>query len=444
MIRFRWYAWLLASIPAVVVILAAVFGVLDSSFLNTRASIVLSGLTITFGAFAVLAVMSRPWRGSSRLRRIVAVAATGLAAAGTVVFGSMAIGVIQEEVFEASVHGVRVVVVSEYGLVAVGNDGAGNVGVWLSENGESWVRSERSDALAGVEVADVVVSERRVLVVGHDSDTGVGVVLSSVDGVDWSRDTTVADNLNPPAGIEMTRLLEDLATTAAWVPQGIAEAGGDLVMVGDTYGNAAAFWHSPDAVAWSVADPLPVFDTGNEVIDVVAWSSGFMALGVDSGGEPEVWTTDSGGTWILRRTEIDGYPTLVAATSDIAILVERTDSGTLVWRSLDAETWTRHGAEALSGSQVEVVSSTSSGFVAVGLNSVGNRVMWSSSDGSTWATVATQQKVSDTVVHDIVPFGLSFVAVGYDRELNTAAFWTVDQQGGWIRVAVDPAIASLG
>lgn len=442
-IRFRWYVWLLASLPAVVVVLAAVLGVLDSNFLSTRASIVLSGLTITFSAVALLAFASRPWRGGRGLRRIVAVAATGLAAAGAVLFGSMAIGTIQEEVFDSPLQGALAVVATDNGLIAVGNDASGNAVVWLSESGESWVRSEHSDALAGVDVADVAVFESRVLVVGQDSETGMGTTLSSTDGVDWRRDTTVAHNLNPPVGIEMTRLLEDLATTAAWKPQGVADVAGDLVIVGDTYGNATVFWYSPDAVAWSVAEPLPVFDTGNEAVDVVAWSSGFLALGVDSDGEAEVWTSETGETWTLHGTEIDGHPTLAAATSDTVMLVESTNAATRLWISLDAETWTRHDAEALSSSRVEAISSTTAGFAAVGIDSAGNRIMWFSPNGSTWATIASHPKTSDTFIYDIVPVGASLVAVGYDQESNTAAFWTVSDELGWVRISVDQATASL-
>jgi hypothetical protein len=435
--------WLLASLPGVVVILAAVLGVLDGSLLSTRTSIVLSGLTISLGAFAVLAAMSRPWRVSSRLGRIVAVASTGLAIAGFLLVGSMAIGSIQEEVIDSSLRGVRGVVATESGLLALGNDGSGNVVVWLSENGDSWARAEHSDVLAGVDVGDVVVFDRQVLVAGQDSESGMGVVLSSTDGVDWRRDTTVARNLKAPEGIEMTRLLEDLATTAAWVPQGIADADNGLVMVGGTYGNAPVFWHSPDAVAWSVADPLPIFDTGNKVIDVVAWRSGFVALGIDSDGEPEVWTSHNGERWILHEPELDAHPTLVAATTDIAILIEQTNSGAQVWSSVDAETWTPHDAEALAGSRIDVVTPTSSGFAAVGVNSAGGRVMWHSSDGLTWDAVASEEP-SDTVVHDLVSLDSSVVVVGYDRETNMAAFWTVDKQRGWIRVNVDSAMASLG
>jgi len=356
---------------------------------------------------------------------------------------SGAIDTIQEELFESSATGVLGVVATEYGLVAVGNDDTGNVVVWVSEDGLSWDRVDHTDALAGVDVGDVTVFESEVLVVGTDSETAAGLVLSSGDGFDWSRNQTVARNLGPEAGIEMTRLLEDIATTGGWEPQGIAEVDGNLAMVGGTYGNATVFWYSPDATAWSLAEPLPVFDTDNEAIDVVAWSRGFLALGVDSDGEPEVWTSDTGQTWTLRSTEIEGHPTLAAATSDIAIVVTQTDTGTQVWRSLDAEPWTRQDAEALSSSRVDVVSSTSAGFVAVGVDSDGSRVVWSSSDGSKWASVAIHGNVSDSAVNDVVPLGSSFVVVGYDREMNKAAFWIVDEQHGWIRVQLDPAIASL-
>ena len=135
-IRFKWYVWLLALVPGLAVIVAALTGILDSSFLDTRASVILSGLALTFGALAVLGVLSRPWRVTSFWQRIVAIGGTALAVLAAVVVASAAFGAIQDELFATTVQGVRGVVLFDSGLIAVGTDEAGHVAVWVSPDGE--------------------------------------------------------------------------------------------------------------------------------------------------------------------------------------------------------------------------------------------------------------------------------------------------------------------
>jgi hypothetical protein len=442
--RFKWYVWLLAALPALVVIGATLTGVLDSNFLSQRASIVLSGLTVTFVALALLAVTSRPWRIGNAWRRAAALGATGLSVFAALVLGWMGFDVIQQELFAAEVEGVRSVAVVDSGLAAVGTDNDGHVAVWLSGDGESWDRVDHSGSLAGVEVRDVAAFDGQILVIGQDTDTGQGVVLTSSDGLSWSRRPTFGDNLNSDAGIEMTRLLEDLATTAAWQPEGLASKDGSIVMVGHTYGNAVVFWHSADSVVWIVADPLPVFDTGDEVIDVVAWEHGFVAVGFDGGGEPQVWTSEEGTKWTTQDTQLEGRSLLAAAGDDALVVVANSDNGATVWKTTDGASWMRQDSQAFHTRTAGAITHSASGFAAVGVEaSTGDISLWTSSDGEIWTLTPHQPALGDIEVHDIVPFGVSFVAVGYDRDTNTAAFWLIDEQSGWNRTAINSAGAPL-
>jgi hypothetical protein len=404
----------------------------------------LSGMAITFVSLAVLGVMARPWRVANLWLRTIALAATGLSVVAAFVFGVTALTTIQEELFASAVEGVRAVTEFNGGLVAVGTDDAGQVAVWLSPDGELWDRAEHSPELDAIDVSDVTVFNGDILVIGQAEDTGQGVVLTSTDGISWSRMPIFGDNLNPESGIEMTRLLEDLATTAAWQPRGIASTKSSLVMVGDTYGNGVVFWQSTDSDSWRVAEPLPVFDTGDEVIDVVSWVHGFVAVGFDGGGEPQVWTSAKGTTWTSQDTQLEGRSLLAAADDDVAVVVANSDTGATVWKTPDGVSWLRQDSRAFHGHTVGVITNSASGFAAVGSKaSTGDTSLWTSPDGELWTLTPHQSTLGDIEIHDIVPFGVSFVAVGYDRDTNTAAFWLVDEQSGWKRTVVTSAIAPL-
>lgn len=404
----------------------------------------LSGMAITLVSLAVLGVMARPWRVANIWQRTIALAATGSAVVAAFVFGATALSTIQEELFAGTVEGVRAVTEFTGGLVAVGTDDAGHVAVWLSPDGELWDRAENSAELDAVDVSDVTVFNGDILVIGQAEDTGEGVVLTSNDGTSWSRTPIFGDNLNPESGVEMTRLLEDLATTAAWQPRGIASTNGSLVMVGDTYGNAVVFWHSTDSGSWMVAEPLPVFDTHNRIIDVVAWVHGFVAVGFGGGGEPQVWTSEEGTKWASQDTQLEGRSLLVAADDDVVVVVAKSDTGAAVWKTTDGVSWLLQDSRAFHAHTVDAITDSASGFAAVGIEaSTGDIPLWTSSDGELWTLTPHQSTFGDIEIHDIVPFGASFVAVGYDRDTNSAGFWVVDEVSGWKRAAVTSAIAPL-
>jgi hypothetical protein len=404
----------------------------------------LSGMAVTFVALAVLGVMARPWRVANLWQRTIALAATGLAVVAAFVVGVTALSTIQEEMFASTVEGVRAVTEFDGGLVAVGTDDAGQVAVWLSPDGELWNRAEYSAELDSVDVSDVTVFNGDILVIGQAEETGRGVVLTSNDGTSWSRRSIFGDNLNPESGIEMSSLLEDLATDAAWQPKGIAASGDSLVMVGGTYGNAIVFWHSKDSVTWDIAEPLPVFDTHNRIIDVVAWDHGFVAAGFDGGGAPQIWTSEEGAKWTPQDTQLEGRGLPAAADDDVVVVVANSNSGATVWTTKDGALWMRQDSQAFHAHTVDAITNSASGFAAVGIEaSTGDISLWTSPDGEIWTLAPHQPALGDIEVHDIVPFGVSVVAVGYDSVTNTAAFWVIDEVSGWKRAEVTSAIASL-
>lgn len=318
--------WLLALAPAAVVVGAALTGVLDGTL---RASVVLSGLAITFGVLAVLGLLTRPWRVTNLWQRIAAIGGTALVVVAAVTVGTVAFSTIQEDLFATTAQGARKVAVFDGGLIAVGTDDAGQVAVWVSRDGESWDRADHSEVLAGIDVSDVAQFGDQALVVGQAADSGEGVVLTSRDGRSWIRSAIVASNLGPDSDIEMTRLLEDLANVGAWKPRAIAATDSSVAVVGGTYGNAGVFWQSTDGLTWTVSEPLPVFDRGDELVDVVAWKDGFVAVGFDGTGSPQVWTMEAGTTWTLQSAQLEGRNLRVAATDDAVVVIGATDGGSV-------------------------------------------------------------------------------------------------------------------
>jgi hypothetical protein len=356
---------------------------------------------------------------------------------------STALSTIHDEVFTSTVEGVRAVTELNGGLVAVGTDNAGQVAVWLSPDGGLWNRAEHSAELDAIDVSDVTVFNGEILAIGR-ADESQAVVLTSNDGTSWSRTPIFGDNLNPESGIEMTSLLEDLATTAAWQPKGIAASGDSLVMVGGTHGNAVVFWHSKDSVTWNIAEPLPVFDTHNRIIDVVAWDHGFVAVGFDGGGAPQIWTSEEGTKWASQDTQLEGRSLLATADDDVVVVIANSDVGATVWKTTDGVSWLRQESRAFQGHTVHAITNSASGFAAVGIEApTGESSLWTSPDGELWTLTPHQPTLGDIEIHDIVPFGVSFVAVGHDRDTNTAAFWLIDEQSGWKRTVVTSAFAPL-
>jgi hypothetical protein len=177
---------------------------------------------------------------------------------------------------------------------------------------------------------------------------------------------------------------------------------------------------------------------------VVAWEHGFVAVGFDGGGAPQIWTSEEGTKWTPQDTQLEGRSLLAAADDDAVVVVANSDTGATVWKTTDGASWIRQDSRAFHAHTVDAITNSASGFAAVGVEeSTGETSLWTSPDGEIWMLTPHQPAPGNIEIHAIVPFGASFVAVGYDRDTNTAAFWVVDEVSGWKRAAVTSAIAPL-
>jgi hypothetical protein len=211
--------------------------------------------------------------------------------------------------------------------VAVGKiDDADVAVVWTSADGLAWSRVPHDEAVFGLILGDgnamtgVTVGGPGFVAVGSDglnSDNPTGraraVVWTSVDGLSW------------------TRVPHDEAVFGGEGDQGMFDVtvgGPGLVAVGED-DQGAPVWTSEDGITWSRIPPdeaflgrwvrvFDVFNTGGQ---------GLLAFGADSSGKA-VWTSIDGTSWrrapddeavfknIWRVDVIAGSSGLVAVGSD--------------------------------------------------------------------------------------------------------------------------------
>lgn len=404
--------------------LAALLGVIDGTY---RASIVLSALAVSFLAVALLGVSSRPWRVVSPRARAVAVGLVGAAVVWALVVTFLAVTTVRNEVFAESDRGVRAVVALDDRLIAVGTDQQNRVAVWVSNDGEAWERASNSPELTDIDVRSADVFQGRVMVAGQTTDTDEGVVLMSDDGHRWVRNPTFGDPLNPETS-----------------PVAIAASADSLAMVGDTYGNAGVFWHSVDGSGWEVTEPLPVFDRGDRLWDIVATTEGFVAVGQDGDGGLQAWTSRDGARWNSHDLDHSGDDALVAAHGDTVVIGANTGAGAVLWTSSASIAWNRADDGMFAEHDIDAISESQEGFVAVGRSHSNAEVRWwSSPDGTVWrAESVDQEPFTRAEIHTLVPFRDVMIAAGYDVAAEGAAFWR-GTGSTWTKVELDPATTSL-
>ena len=179
----------------------------------------------------------------------------------------------------------------------------------------------------------------------------------------------------------------------------IAVHAGRFVVVGDSSdfdtSGPAVYW-SDDAVRWKAPIPRGLPRSDN-VTDVIATSSGFLAVGVDAHG-PAAWRSVDGARWVPSQVGAQrggGRDSLWGVTrTRLGYFAWGFDSGhAALWRSSDGRTWAPVGDKGVfdlpKSESICAVRETSRGLTAAGVvappnSREGRRVVWSSADGSSW------------------------------------------------------------
>jgi hypothetical protein len=238
-----------------------------------------------------------------------------------------------------------------------------------------------------------------------------------------------------PAGESRRRRNRRLLSVVAGVVVGL------LVLAGVTAAGVWYFGKQPDPGATQAADDGSRFAAypasagagiNQRLYDVASSRRGmFVAVGVATGSSTQplfLQTTDSGKTWRPARLDPNG----IAATSpndqpDQVVFGPRgwvalggADVGSALWTSSDGSMWLRRVTQPAvfrPGDQITDLTTTSSGYLAVGYNNVavaGGPLVWTSSDGVTWTRQASTQKppASHDVRYDAVAVRGSTVVIG--------------------------------
>ncbi|MGD2043357.1 MAG: hypothetical protein PVJ28_06865 [Acidimicrobiia bacterium] len=177
---------------------------------------------------------------------------------------------------------------------------------------------------------------------------------------------------------------------------------------------------------------------------VIGGGPGFIAVG---SGDPGVWISSDGSTWVEADVESSGWLFDVIAADPGFIAVGSDGAGAIVLLSDDGTSWTSGSTDSVPGDEMIAVTAGGPGFVAVGTHIDGPAVVWTSTDGKEWSRVPHDPEVfgRDAAILDVAdgPGGLVAVGVAGDRDL-TAAVWTSSDGLAWTRVPHDPTVFGDG
>ncbi len=287
------------------------------------------------------------------------------------------------------------------GFVAVGEDlqfdGPVNGRIWTSPDGTRWTKlGVAQNDLADAEVDLVATTGTRLVALGgaRASDAaGEGpdrIIWVSDDGATWRR---LSSGQPPFEGIFVRGVVGGPTGFVAW--------GAD--------GTQGAIFHSQDRIAWARAATDPSLD-GAEVREVEPYRGGFVAVGAHRPAPPPgaplivggpdtstaaAWWSPDGRSWQAAGT--DAGPGLGSLEVGAAGLFALGGSGCggcvgpgIVWRSDDGRHWRRIGSDVGTSPAY-----ASDGARVIRFDQQGTGDVSSSTDGSTWQTVANLGRLAN-------------------------------------------------
>lgn len=329
----------------------------------------------------------------------------------------------------------------------------------------AWQRVGASVMAPVVGIFDMTETASGLVAVGFDPGEEDfrqnGVILSSADGMNWTRLAEDAPELN----------------LGAILMYGVTEGGPGIVAVGmgceDDAEPCMAYptvWTSADGVSWdrSAADP-DVFGERGALLDVVSTEHGLVAAGgfYTTEGEtelvlPTVWLSPDGIEWervwqgeaydYSAATLITGFQALSTSADGMVVGVgtavnDQGDFVGAVWTSADGRAWDRvdpnsevFASNSDSDVAVQDVAWGPGGFVAVGSNGGTEVAVWHSPDGLTWTRADTTDAPFEYIgtLSSVDALGTGWIAAGphgfSDPVGGTVTLWTSPDGLNWDRV----------
>ncbi|HEX7472057.1 MAG TPA: hypothetical protein VF323_03170 [Candidatus Limnocylindrales bacterium] len=146
---------------------------------------------------------------------------------------------------------------------------------------------------------------------------------------------------------------------------------------------------------------------------VVAWSGGYLALGLASvQGELPAWISRDGRSWVELPAGTFGPATLALAApcaDGILVAVQSYSGQASVWHSTDGVTWTSRPSPPMRLARQTDLAGSATGVLAV-LEGSPHPIGFST-DGVTWQEVSLPGSTTSSV-GGVASFGTGFVAVG--------------------------------
>jgi hypothetical protein len=226
------------------------------------------------------------------------------------------------------------------GYVAVGRPGGRGPGrdgsIWSSEDGSVWRPVDPPTRVGGADLQAVVASDDRYVAGGMEGP--MPVVWVSSDGVVWQQAPPFYGPPEYPSDVDLSGdavtalAMRDGTFVAAlglgehrgeiwssddgltWAPIGRIEAywisrlvwsEGRLLAIGtfiDEESPLGVIWSSPDGVTWTTVAELGAGD-GHGLAD---GAGGFVATSTGWHGEPGIWTSADGETWVRDEAATKG------------------------------------------------------------------------------------------------------------------------------------------
>lgn len=205
------------------------------------------------------------------------------------------------------------------GFVAIGVARMPDLGravVLTSPDGVVWTRMPLDPSFSGVRLDDIAGADGRVVLVGHHRSPFRNLVWTSDDGRRWSQVPDFSD--------------VDPTDNRSGTYQVAAGRAGMLV----TLRAPDRAWWSVDGATWTPAPRLPVIDLKIYGMNALATPAGFVLIGYSAGCTSGLWVSPDASSWVC----VAGGPPAVgrgdwiAAASDRAIVTSG-DVGSL-WVAL--------------------------------------------------------------------------------------------------------------
>ncbi len=283
---------------------------------------------------------------------------------------------------------------------------------WWSVDGARW--SMDADFPQVSMLRSVAANDERYVAAGRRGDGAT--TWTSPDGRRWTASSSPAF-ARSPLRIESVARLGD----------GFVAAGSEG---GDFGTGRAAFWTSPDGLAWTRAPDTAAFADAR-ALAVAAGPGGVVAVGMtgasDAHGPGVAWVSPDGLHWRRpagQEVFANAHVRSVAFVPGMGyVAVGDSDAGdtAIAWQSADGSAWKRLPAApelGRPGIQVRAtdVMAGGRGVVVVGTLTEGIQygkvAIWSSSDGRTWSIEPPDPPLLDGEIAAITGLGSRLLGVG--------------------------------